>query len=67
MHSGECALTLALDEKGGRFPARLKLPYVIRPITGALTGLLTFLVGNLLVSTLAVDATTRSVRVSPWV
>jgi hypothetical protein len=49
-----------LNEKGGRFPARLKLPYVIRPITGALTGLLTFFVGNLLVSTLSVDATTRS-------
>ena len=47
-----------LQEKGGRFPARLKIPFYIRPLTGSVTGLLTFFVGSLLVNSLAVDATT---------
>lgn len=48
-----------IQEKGGRFPIRLKIPFYIRPLTGAVTGLFTFFVGNLLVTSLAVDAATR--------
>lgn len=48
-----------LQEKGGRFPIRLKIPFYIRPLTGAVTGLFTFFVGNLLVTSLSVDAAAR--------
>lgn len=45
-----------IDRHGGRFPLRLELPFYIRPLTGSLTGLFTFFVGSLVVSSLSVDA-----------
>lgn len=45
-----------LQEKGGRFPIRLKIPFYIRPLTGAVTGLFSFFVGSLLVTSLSVNA-----------
>jgi hypothetical protein len=39
----------------GFFPQRFEIPFYIRPITGALTGVFTFFVGHMLVSSLSSD------------
>jgi hypothetical protein len=44
------------QNKGGSLPTRLETPYYIRPPTSAMTGLLTFFLGHLLVTSLSVDA-----------
>lgn len=43
----------------GQFPARLKIPFYIRPVTGSLTGLFTFCMGSLLVTSLSLDSATQ--------
>lgn len=48
------------DEKGGRIPARLEIPYYVRPVTGLLTGLISFFAGNLMVVSLSTDPASRS-------
>ncbi|MCK4790900.1 MAG: hypothetical protein KAV87_44600, partial [Desulfobacteraceae bacterium] len=42
------------------FPRRLEIPFYIRPFSGALTGLFTFFVASLLVSSLSLDASNQS-------
>jgi hypothetical protein len=46
--------TQILDNDGG-FPGGLEIPFYIRPWTGLMTGLLSFFVGNLLATSLAVN------------
>jgi hypothetical protein len=41
--------------RDGYFRRKLEVPYYIRPFTGAVTGLFTFFLGNLLVSSLSID------------
>ena len=48
-----------MSDNKGKFPKAFGLPFVIRPFTGALTGLFVFFVGNLLVAALA-EARPRS-------
>jgi hypothetical protein len=45
-----------MQRNRGNFPTRLCVPFYVRPITGAVTGLCTFFVGSLLVNSLAVDS-----------
>jgi len=42
------------------FPGRLEMPFYIRPFTGALTGLFTFFLGHLLISSLSIDASRQA-------
>lgn len=49
-----------IDRNKGRFPFSLMIPFYIRPLTGAITGLFTFFVGNLLLTSLSIDATSGS-------
>ncbi len=59
--AGDCGATLCnlrgifnhLDLNNGRFPRKFKVPFYIRPVIGALTGVVTFFVGHLMVSSLA--------------
>lgn len=59
--AGACGATLCnlrgifkqMDQNQGEFPHRFKVPFYIRPLTGALTGLVTFFVGHLLVNSLS--------------
>jgi len=41
-----------MSTRGGRFPVALETPFIIRPVTGGLTGLVVFFAGNLVVSAL---------------
>jgi hypothetical protein len=43
----------------GQFPAHLIIPYYVRPLTGMVTGLLSFFIGSLLVTSLSIDAVTQ--------
>jgi hypothetical protein len=48
------------QNKGGLLPTRLQIPYYVRPPTGAVTGLLTFFLGHLLVTSLSLDPSVGS-------
>jgi Short C-terminal domain len=54
-----------LQRNRGYFPARLQIPFYVRPVTGAATGLCTFFVGSLLVTSLAVDSASGSWETLP--
>lgn len=49
-----------LQRNRGNFPIRLCVPFYVRPITGAVTGLCTFFVGTLVVTSLAVDSASKN-------
>jgi hypothetical protein len=46
-------------DRKGQFPPHLIIPYYVRPLTGMVTGLLSFFIGNLLVTSLSIDAATQ--------
>jgi hypothetical protein len=46
-------------DRKGQFPPHLIIPYYVRPLTGMVTGLLSFFIGSLLVTSLSIDAATE--------